>query len=76
MEVGTLWLGNDRKILLTIKLFLFFLVNNNYYFLLANADLLKISIFIFFDNTYLQKPQCVMAENIPSNKTLLQLKVP
>ena len=69
MEVGTLWLGNDKKILLTIKLFLFFLVNNNYYFLLANADLLKISIFIFFDNTYLQKPQCVMAENIPSNKT-------
>ena len=56
-----------KKILLTIKLFLLFLVNNNY--LLANADLLKISIFIFFDKTYLQKPQCVMAENIPSNKT-------
>ena len=40
-----------------------------YYFLLVNADLLKISFFIFFDETYLQKPHCVVIENISSNKT-------
>ena len=43
-------------------------------FLLPNADLLKISVFIFFDETYLQKPHCVAIENIPSNKTQLQLR--
>ena len=58
-----------KLILLTIKFFLLFLVNNNYYFLLANADILKISIFVFFDDTYLQKPQCVMVGNISSNET-------
>ena len=64
-----------KTILLTITCFCFwlFLVNNNNYFLLANADLLKISIFIFFTGTYLQKSQCVMVENIPSNKAQLQL---
>ena len=51
------------------KIFLLFLVNNNYYFLLANADLQKISAFVFFDKTYIQKPHCVMIENISSNKT-------
>ena len=44
------------------------------YFLLVNADLLKISVFIFFYNIYLQKPNCTMIENISSNKTLLQLR--
>ena len=43
-------------------------------FLLANADLLKISIFIFFSKTYLQKPHCIMIKNISSNKTQLQLR--
>ena len=37
-------------------------------FLLLIADLLKISAFIFFDKTYLQKPHCVAIENISSNK--------
>ena len=37
-------------------------------FLLANADLLKVSVFIFFDKTYLQKSYCIMIENISSNK--------
>ena len=37
-------------------------------FLLANADLLKISVFVFFDKTYLQKPHCIMIENTSSNK--------
>ena len=27
-----------------------------------------ISVFIFFDKTYLQKPHCVTIENISSNK--------
>ena len=36
---------------------------------LANADLLKVSAFIFFDKTSLQKPYYVMIENISSNKT-------
>ena len=38
-------------------------------FLLANVDLLKISVFIFFDKTYLEKPHCKMTENISSSKT-------
>ena len=38
--------------LLIKNIFLLLLVNNNYYFLLPNADLLKISVFIFFDKTY------------------------
>ena len=28
--------------------------------LLANADLLNVSVIIFFDKTYLQKPHCIM----------------
>ena len=36
---------------------------------LGNADLLKKSVFIFFNKTYLQKPHCVTIENISSNKT-------
>ena len=43
-------------------------------FLLANADLLKISFFIFFDKTYLEKPQCIMIENTSINKMYLQLR--
>ena len=35
---------------------------------------LKISVFIFFDRTYLQKHHCVMIENISSNKTKLRLR--
>ena len=38
-------------------------------FLLANADLLKISVFIFSDKTNLQKLHCEVIENIWSNKT-------
>ena len=38
--------------LLIKNIFLLILVNNNYYFLLPNADLLKISVFIFFHKTY------------------------
>ena len=56
-------------LLLVIFLLLIFLVNNNYYFLKPNADLLKISVFNFFDKTYLQKPHCTMIEDISSNKT-------
>ena len=41
---------------------------------MANADLTKISVFIFFDKTYLQKPHCIMIEYISSNKTQLQLR--
>ena len=70
MEVGTIWLGNDKNNVIADKVYfcffvflLLFLVNNNYYFLLANADLLKTSVFIFVDKTYLQKPHCVMVEN-------------
>ena len=33
-----------------------------------------ISVFIFFDKTYLQKPHCVTIENISSNKKKLQLR--
>ena len=43
-------------------------------FLLANADLLKISFFIFFDKTYLEKPECIMIENTSINKMYLQLR--
>ena len=65
VEIGFLWLGNDKKNVIAHKVFCcYFLVNNNYYFLLANADLLKISVFIFFDKTYLQKPHCIMIQNI------------
>ena len=38
-------------------------------FLLPNAELLKISVSTFFDETYLQKPHCITIENISSNKT-------
>ena len=71
MEVGTLLLRNGKNNVIADKKFFFllFIVNYNYYFLLANADLLKISVFIFFDKTYLQKPHCVMIKNISSNKT-------
>ena len=71
MEVGTLLLRNGKNNVIADKkiFFLLFIVNYNYYFLLANADLLKISVFIFFDKTYLQKPHCVMIKNISSNKT-------
>ena len=71
MEVGTLLLCNGKNNVIADKkiFFLLFIVNYNYYFLLANADLLKISVFIFFDKTYLQKPHCVMIKNISSNKT-------
>ena len=41
---------------------------------MASADLTKISVFIFFDKTYLQKPHCIMIEYISSNKTQLQLR--
>ena len=43
-------------------------------FLLANADLLKISFFIFFDKTNLQKSHCIMIENTSINKMYLQLR--
>ena len=33
-----------------------------------------ISVFIFFDKTYLQKPHCVTIENISSNKKKLHLR--
>ena len=38
-------------------------------FRLANVDLLKVSVFIFFDKIYLPKPTFVTIENISSNKT-------
>ena len=56
MEVGTLLLGNDKNNAIAdymIKMFLVFQFPSNN-FLLANADLLKISAFIFFDKIYLQ----------------------
>ena len=31
-------------------------------------------IYLFFDKTYLQKPHCVMVENVSSNKTLALLR--
>ena len=37
-------------------------------FLLRNADLLTISVFIFLGKTYLQKPHCLTIKNISSNK--------
>ena len=48
-------LHNGKNVIADTKIFLLFLVNNNYYFLLANADLQKISAFVFFDKTYIQK---------------------
>ena len=71
VKVGTLCLlGNGKNnVIADKKFFWLYLVNNNYYFLLANANLRKISVFIFFDRTYLQKPHCVMIENMSSNKT-------
>ena len=44
-------------------------------FLLANADLIKISVFVFFDKTYLQKPHWIMIENITSDKNLGAVKI-
>ena len=38
-----------------------------------NRDLLKISVFIFFDKIYSQRTHCVTIENIFSNKKLMQL---
>ena len=38
-------------------------------FLQANTDLLKISLFVFFDKAYLYKPHSIMIENTPVNKT-------
>ena len=55
VEVGTLLLSANKNNVVTDKL--------------ANADLLKVSAFIFFDKTSLQKPYYVMIENISSNKT-------
>ena len=55
LEVGTLLLSANKNNVVTDKL--------------ANADLLKVSAFIFFDKTSLQKPYYVMIENISSNKT-------
>ena len=69
VEVVTLLLGNGKNnVIADKKIFLLVLVNNKYYFLLTNADLLKMSVFIFFVKTYLQKPHCIMIENISSNK--------
>ena len=56
-------------ILLILLLFLVIVIIIIIIILLANADLLKISNFIFFDKAYLQKPHYVMIENISSNKT-------
>ena len=48
MEQALFCQVNIKTMLLPIKFsFLLFLVNNNYYFLLANADLLRISVFLF-----------------------------
>ena len=48
MEVGTFLLGNDKNnVVADIFFFLLFLVNNNCYFLLGNADSLKISVLSF-----------------------------
>ena len=40
-------LGNDKNNVVADKFFLLFLVNNNCYFLLGNADSLKISVLSF-----------------------------
>ena len=42
-----------KSILLPIK-YKLFLVHNNYNFLSANADLVTISVSIFYDKTYLE----------------------
>ena len=55
VEVGTLLQSANKNNVVTDKL--------------ANADLLKVSAFIFFDKTSLQKPYHIMIENISSNKT-------
>ena len=49
MEVGTFLLGNDKNNVVAdiFFFFLLFLVNNNCYFLLGNADSLKISVLSF-----------------------------
>ena len=47
VAVGSLLLGNDKNYVFADNFFLF-LVNNKHGFLLANAGLLKISVFIFF----------------------------
>ena len=46
-EVGMFLLGNDKNNVVADKFFLLFLVNNNCYFLLGNADSLKISVLSF-----------------------------
>ena len=46
----------------------------NINFLSPNAELLKISVLIFFCGTYLQKPHCLTIETISSNKTQLPLR--
>ena len=88
VEIGTLWLGNDKinsitdnvlsrfqslitKFEVQVSCFGTKTIN----FLLANTDLLKRSVFIFFNKKYLQKPHPVMMEIISSNKTWLQLKL-
>ena len=49
MEVGTFLLGNDKNNVVAdiFFFFLLFSVNNNCYFLLGNADSLKISVLSF-----------------------------
>ena len=66
MEVGIMLLSNDKNNVLADKKY--FLVNNNYYFLLPNADLLKISVFIFFDKTYSVLPS--QKDGVRGNKIL------
>ena len=68
MEVGTLLLGNDKNNAIANKVFHYFYCLITISFLLANADLLKISVSILLVKTYLQKSHCIMIENISSNK--------
>ena len=49
-------------------------LNHRFNLLLANADSVKISVFIVFDKTYLQKPN-YMIENISSNKKTCKVRL-
>ena len=44
-------------------------LNTTIDFLIANADL-KMPVFTLFDETYLQRPHCIMIENIENVRLL------
>ena len=84
MEVGSLLSVNDINNVIDDKVLSYFKCLSSLFEVYiarfrtklqsANVDFLKISVYIFFDKTYLQKPHCVMIENIAAVNICLKSK--